>query len=425
MASLAANKNIVRPPQNVGLFEYFVVLILIFYVGFANELFLFHTFKDKPLTFFVPVLLSGILVLKHRIPFNRNFFLLIFFYLFYFIGITIKYNKVYPSLLVQYPAIFFTAYVLIKSMKYDLFRIYEHLLYVLAIIGLSMWVIQVTLGGDTLYGILSNIPNIGKFSHVTGGGYNIILYSVQPSYVSTLFSQLPPRNCGFAWEPGGFAVYLCLAIFINLFMMKGEKYKARHLLILLLALLTTQSTTGFFIVIIIGIFYYFNTNLKTIFMVMPLILVGIILVFSLPFMSEKIVSLVLDIRDLDATVAAGYGREASITPQRFTSFVIAIKDFYLNPVLGTGGIAGESWTEKIGVNISAISGIGNILAHFGLVGFLFFMIVTFRTSVMLSRHYAYRGTALLFLIILSISVSYYIMFLPLIVCFWIFGLFQD
>ena len=425
MASLVVNRSITRPSPKVGLFEYFVVLVLIFYVGFANELFLFHTFKDKPLTFFVPVLLSGILVLKHRIIFNRSFFLLIFFYLFYFIGITIKYHKVYPSLLVQYPAIFFTAYVIIKSLKYELFRIYEYLLYILSVIGLFMWVIQVALGGDTLYNILSLIPNVEKFSHVTGGGYNIILYSVQPSYVSVLFSQLPARNCGFAWEPGGFAVYLCLAIFVNLFMMKGEKYKSRHLFVLLLALLTTQSTTGFFIIIIIGVFYYFNTNLKTIFLVLPLIVVGIILVFSLPFMSEKIVSLALDIRDVDATVAAGYGREASITPQRFTSFVIAIKDFYLNPVLGTGGIAGESWTEKIGVNISAISGIGNILAHFGLVGFLFFVIVTIRTSVMLSRHYAYRGSILFFLIIISISVSYYILFIPLIVCFWIFGLFQE
>jgi len=232
MASLVANKNNFRPLKNVGLFEYFVVLVLIFYVGFANELFLFHTFKDKPLTFFVPVLLCGILVLKHRVQFNRNFFLLIFFYLLYFIAITIKYNKVYPSLFVQYPAIFFTAYVIIKSLKYELFKVYEYLLYILSVIGLFMWAIQVALGGDTLYGLLANIPNIDKFSHVTGGGYNIILFSVQPSFVSELFSQLPPRNCGFAWEPGGFAVYLCLAIFINLFMMKGERYKARHLFVL-------------------------------------------------------------------------------------------------------------------------------------------------------------------------------------------------
>lgn len=425
MAYAIKSDNIMKTQTTVGLFEYFVVLVLIFYVGMANELFLFHTFKDNPLTFFVPVLLSGILILKHRIQFNRNFYLLVFLYMFYFIAITIKYKTLYPSLLIQYPSIFFVAYVLLKSLKYELFKIYEYLIYLLAIIGLVMWVLQVALGGDTLYSLLGNIPNIEKFSHVTGRGFNVILYSVQPSTVSVLFSQLPPRNCGFAWEPGSFAVYLSLAIFINLFMMKGEKYSVRHLIILLLALLTTQSTTGFFIIIIIGIFYYFNTSLKSIFLVLPLMTLGIILIFSLPFMSEKIVSLVVDIQDIDAMVAAGYGRDTSVTPQRFSSFIIAVKDFLLNPVLGTGGIAGESWTDKLGVNISAISGIGNILGHFGIVGFLFFVIITYRTSLQFSRRFEYRGGSLLFLIIFSISISYYILFLPLIVCFWIFSLFQD
>lgn len=419
------NKNYSKTPNNVGLFEYFVVLVLILYVGLANELVLFHSFKEKPLIFFIPILLSGILVLKHKIQFSRNFFLLIFFYMFYFIAITFKYRTLYPSLLVQYPSVFFVAYVIIKSLKYELFKIYEYFLYVFAIIGLVLWTIQVALGGDTLYGVLANIPNIEKFSHVTGGGFNIIFYSVQPSSASMLYSQLPPRNCGFAWEPGSFAVYLCLALFVNLFMLKEEKYKTRHLIILLLTLLTTQSTTGFFIMIIIGIYYYFNTNLKSVFLVLPLMILGIILIFSLPFMSEKIVSLTVNIQDIDAIVAAGYGRETSITPQRFTSFLIAVRDFLHNPVFGTGGISGESWTEKIGVNISAISGIGNLLGHFGLVGFLFFMIVTYRTSLKFSRHYKYRGALLLFLIVLSISVSYYILFIPLIVCFWIFGLFHE
>jgi hypothetical protein len=401
------------------------MLVLILYVGLANQLVLFHSFKEKPIVFFVPILLSGILILKHRIQFSRNFILLIFFYLFYFAAITIKYKAIYPSLLVQYPSVFLIAYVLIKTLKYDLFKIYEYFLYVFAIIGLIFWTLQVALGGDTLYGLLANIPNIEKFSHVTGGGYNIIFYSVQPAFASVLYSHLPPRNCGFAWEPGSFAVYLCLALFVNLFMLKDEKYRVRHLVVLLLALFTTQSTTGFFIIIIIGVYYYFNSSLKSIFLTLPLMILGIGLIFSLPFMTEKIMSLTVNAESIDAIVEAGYGRETSITPQRFTSFMIAIRDFLYNPVFGTAGISGESWTEKIGVNISAISGIGNLLGHFGIVGFLFFMIVTIRSSIQLSRHFRYKGVLLLFLIILSISISYYILFIPLIVCFWIFALFHE
>jgi len=411
--------------SNIGLLEYVVLLVLIIYVGNANRLVLFSSFREQPLVFFIPVILSSIFLLKHRIQFNRNFYLLIFFYLIYFFALTIKYKTFYPSFLVHYPLIFFASYVIIKSLKYELFNIYEYLLYLLSIIGLSMWVLQILLGGDTLYVILSQIPNINDFSHVTGNGVNVILYSVQPASTSVLYNYLPPRNCGFAWEPGGYAVYLCLAIYINVFFINPGKSKNRRLLVLLLALLSTQSTTGFIILIIIGVFYYLNTNLKTTFLVLPLIVIGIVMIFSLPFMTDKIMSLAADIQDVDAIVAAGYGREISITPQRFSSFVIAVKDFFLNPVLGTGGISGESWTDKLGVNISAISGIGNLLANFGLVGFLFFSVVTYITSVKFARHYVYRGGLLLLLIVLSISISYYILFMPLIVCFWIFGLFQD
>ncbi len=424
MSCPVSNRSILKINNTIGLFEYLVVLVLILYLSNANRLVLFHSFTEQPLIFFIPVLLSGILVLKHNIKFNKNFFLLIFFYMFYVIAITIKYRNFYPSLLIHYPSIFFIAYSIIKSLKYELFSIYEYLLYILSIIGITLWIIQFVLGGDTLFGLLANIPKIEEFSHVTGGGINIIFYSVQPTSFSLIYNHLPPRNCGFAWEPGGFAVYLCLAIFINLFFMKNEKYSKRHLLVLLLALLTTQSTTGFFILIIIGVFYYFNTNLKTVFLVLPLLIVVVVVIFSLPFMAEKIVRLVEDIERVDIIIEAGYGRDTSITPQRFTSFVIAIKDFFLNPLLGTGGISGESWTSKVGVKISTITGIGNLLAHFGLVGFIFFLIATSRTSVLFSKSFNYKGKLLLLLIILSISISYGILFFPLITCFWIFGLFH-
>lgn len=345
--------------------------------------------------------------------------------MFYFIAMTIKYKTFYPSLLVHYPSIFFTAYVIIKTLKYDLFKIYEYLLYILSIIAIIMWVLQFVLGGDTLYGLLSTISKIEEFSHVTGEGLNIIFYSVQPTSFSLLYSYLPPRNCGFAWEPGIFAVYLCLAVFINLFFTRSDKSQRKRLFVLLLAVLSTQSTTGFAILILIGVFYLLNTNMKTLLLVLPLFIVGIVFVFSLPFMTEKIVKLFEDVEKVDVVVEAGYGRETSVTPQRFVSFAIAIKDFYLNPILGTGGIAGKTWTAKIGVNISAISGIGTFLAHYGLVGFIFLMVTTFRTSVLFAKHFNYKGRLLFVLIILTISVSYGIFFLPLFTSFWIFSLFQS
>ena len=84
---------------------------------------------------------------------------------------------------------------------------------------------------------------------------------------------------------------------------------------------------------------------------------------------------------------------------------------------------GKSWVDKIGANISPISGIGNLMATFGIIGFLFFIIASLKTSLFFAKHYNYKGAILLFVVILLISISYTIIFLPLIMCFWMFSLF--
>jgi len=172
------------------------------------------------------------------------------------------------------------------------------------------------------------------------------------------------------------------------------------------------------------LFYIWNKNQKTIFLLLPGLILVLALVFTLPFMSEKIVSLANETKEIDVILESGYGRETSITPQRFSSFVIAIRDFYENPLLGTAGISGKRWTSKIGVNISTITGIGNLLVNFGIIGFLFFIITTFKTSFFFSKYCNYKGGSLFFLIILSIAISYPILEMPLIMSFWLFNLFE-
>ena len=150
---------------------------------------------------------------------------------------------------------------------------------------------------------------------------------------------------------------------------------------------------------------------------------ALILIFSLPFMSNKIVSVVNETSEIDLIVERSIGTETPIEPQRFASFMIAIKDFRNNPILGNGNITGESWTSKIGANVSAISGIGNLLSDFGIIGFLFFIIYSIKSSFFLSKYYDYKGKYLLFLIILLISISYGVILLPLGMSFWMFQLF--
>lgn len=409
--------------QKIFFFDYLFVLILILYAGGANTFVQSASIKDNQVSFIIPILLTIILALRRNVIFSKRFYYLILGLGVYFLASSIKYQQIHITIFINFLALFFIVYTVVKALNFNFFKIYEYLIYHLAFIALAMWSIQFILGGDSLFNVFSKIPGISLFSYVTGHGLNIIIYTIQPAAFFTLdnLGSSIPRNCGFAWEPGAFAVYLCLAIFINLFITKSEKSNRIHFWVLVLALLTTQSTTGFIILLIILSFYYANKKLNIVFIGLPIIIIAMLYVFSLPFMGDKIIHIANEANDMNTIVENSRDNEETENPQRFVSFMIGFQDFIKNPILGIQGGENESWTEKIGANISVISGIGDLLAENGLVGFLFFSILSFKSSSYLSKQYNYKGKLLLFLIILSISVSYTIILRPLITCFWMFS----
>jgi hypothetical protein len=413
-----------RFSQKIAFFEYMYIFILIIYAGRANIYVNYNSIKDSPFWVLLPVVLSGILAIRWKIKFDGRFYILMLGFAIYFIAISLKYREIQPTYLLRYLFLFFIVYSAIKALKLDLFKIYEYLLYYLAIVGLIMWVIQIVLGVDTLYYYLSKISLIDEFSYVSGNGLSALIYSVQPSYIAFRYNFTIPRNCGYAWEPGAFAVFLCLAIFINLFFSNSENKGQKRFWVLGMALLTSQSTTGYFIFIIIILFYLFNKKLNILLLVLPFVVVLLIYMTTLPFMSQKVIGLIDETKGANQLVESSIGEDEEISPQRFTSFVIRFTDFINNPILGLGAHNEETWTNKIGANISAITGIGDLLSEFGIIGFLFFIILSLKTSFLFSKYYKYNGQFLLFIIILFISISYSILFLPLVMCFWMFHFFE-
>lgn len=420
------NKTLQGSSQRTSSVDYLYVLMLIIYAGRANTFVQSKSIGiDQIASILLPIILSIILTIKWKVKFNSNFFSLIFSLVIYFLFVSLKYHKFYPTIFLNYFILFFIVYATVKSLRFSLFSIYEYFLVRLAIISLIMWLFQIILGGDTLYNLISKISGISSFSYVSGDGLNAIIYSVQPSeynFINNLGFAIP-RNCGYAWEPGAFAVYLCMAIFINLFISKSENKSKIHFWILVIALISTQSTTGFAMFTIIMLYYYYNKSLITKFISLPVMIIAIVIIFSLPFMGEKILNLGNDTDEIDTVIESSINNEddVSVSPQRFVSFMIAFEDFKNNPILGTGGIQGESWTSKAGANISVISGIGSLLAQTGIIGFLFFIISSLKSSYLLSEHFNYKGKSLLLIIIIFVSISYSIILLPLIACFWMFS----
>jgi hypothetical protein len=417
--------NLSADTQKISFFEYLYVFMLVLYAGRGNEFFNSTSFTENTIGVFIPILFSGILAFRWRIIFNQNFYLLLLFFSIYFVAVSIKYGDFQPSFLLTYYILFFVVYSAVKSLKFNLFVIYEYFLFLLAIVSLFMWVIQIGLGGDTLFNLFSRSSYLQLISSVSGNGINAFFYSVQP-YATTLINNYTiPRNCGFAWEPGSFAIYICLAIFINLFISKNDENRRLRFWVLTAALISTQSTTGYIIYMLIMTFNIINKKLHTALLLLPVAIVLMVTIFSLPFMKDKIIELISETSRLDQLLIDSYGREDSATPQRFMSFLITFKDFLNNPLLGIAAHREESWVYQLGSHISPISGIGFLLSQFGIIGSLFFFIVSIKSSIYFSRYFGYRGRLLLFLIIFAISISYTILFISLIMIFWMFSLFED
>jgi hypothetical protein len=408
----------------VSLYEYLYVLILVIFAGHANKLVLANSIDDTPVALIFLVVLSGILALRWKITIDRQFLFFTLGFFAYFIAISVKYGEIQPKFFLTWFFQFFIVYAAVRSLKFNLFKIYELIIFYLAIIGLFLWVVQSLMGGDNLYGILRNITPVRINSNVSGDGLNFFIYSVQPTYNSLIYSNFLPRNCGFAWEPGGFSVFLSLAIFCNMFINKTKAKVTKRFWVFAIALISTQSTTGYLLLMVILLYYFYSKESKIVFYLFPVILAAVVSIFSLPFMTNKIVRLINETNEIDAMVVRSIGKKGeAFNPQRFSSLMITMIDFRNNPVFGLGGHVEDGWTAKIGARISPITGLGNLLAQFGLVGCLFFFISALRSSFYFSNYLDLKIKFLFFFLILFISISYTLIFFPLVMCFWMFRLF--
>lgn len=409
--------------SEISFFEYLYVFVLIIYGGNAS-VFVRSFSPEKPIAIILPLGLSVILALRSRIVFNKQIYLLLLGYVLYFVATEIKYKAFHPVFFGQHLVSFLVVYATIKGLRFKFFLIYERVLYYLAIASLAMWLIQLALGGDTLLNLIGRIPSVNESSVVTGDGLNIIFYSVQPyAHMLVSFTTIP-RNCGFAWEPGGFAVYLNLAIFINVFFYNSDKKFNLRFWVLLLALISSQSTTGYVIFILMMVFYLLQKQIKIIILIFPVLVLVIVLMFSLPFMKDKILLYIEETTQVDRIIEESVGRESARNPQRFASLAIAFRDFQNNPILGYAGQSEDRWYIRLNSNVAPISGIGNLMAQYGLVGLIFFITLLIKSSRDFSRYFNFNGRYLFFLIMLMITISYSIHLKPIVMSFWMFSFFE-
>jgi len=406
--------------RRILIFEYFVVFVFIIYAGNATEFVRAIDNWDNPIGLMLPILSIAGLGFIRGVRFNHKFLIFIIGFTIYFAASTLKFGELHPRFFGIFLIKIFVAYILISTLGFRFFKIYEDILYYLCIIGISFWIV-LNLIPDTFVEFLRNFEFSNQGPVKGNVDFNTIVYTIGNfEYWSDLgvnFGGITIlRNAGYAWEPGVFGSYVNLAIFFNLIRNRFKLNNNKYLWVFLVALASTFSTTGYSLFILLVLFYLYNQDFVKVFWLAPIIVVSTMFVFMLPFMYDKISV------DYKWTTEELVYRSAKYNvihfPQRFQSLEIDFIDFMNHPLIGYGGHLNAAWTAKLGAKITTISGIGELMSQFGIVGTLFFLISLWLSSMQIIKLFNIRGTIFPVLFILLYAISYSV-FSILVMCVWL------
>ena len=277
-----------------------------------------------------------------------------------------------------------TIYFAVKLIGKDFLRIFINTIKIITISSLIIFLFQIVGGYSILISLSNKFTNLGMDTTILNRP-NFIIYTVQLIEEGQIFV----RNSGPFWEPGLFAVYLNIVLFLNLFI-KKRIFENTNLLFIL-GIITTFSTTGIVALILnFSLFTFLNKSisLPARFVTITFLIISIPIIFSLPFMSEKIED--------------SYNK-SDVSYSRFGAAVVhwnIIQDFPL-----TGLPSGEEifarFYSKYADNISP-NGITVMFTKYGiLVGFFYYFLL-YRTGRTIMQLFGEKNKGYAFFIILVI-----------------------
>lgn len=290
------------------------------------------------------------------------------------------------------------AYIAIKLIGANFMNYFVEIIFYLTVLGLMLWV------------ILSFFPGIYELSRTFSLQYirplelfpehvrdNLIIYTNE-----YWLKDLPPRNAGAFWEPGGNGVFIIVAILFNTILC--QKLINRKNIIFFIALLTTFSLGSY---VAFSIFIYsFLIFVKKISFSTSVILMLLFGAFYYAYNSydflggkferrySKMQTLENDLTYDNLDYRVGRNEQA----------ILDIRAFLKSPIVGEG----QFKNYKYG---SSASGITSFLKKWGMLGFLFVfgsMYNSFKRYICLtSLNRGYYKVAVITLIFLAISQSLY------------------
>jgi hypothetical protein len=284
-------------------------------------------------------------------------------------------------------------------------------------IALPLWMIANILPQLSAF-VASSFPK-------TGYGWNILwVYNMMNPTMGQVQGFLT-RNAGCSWEPGRFAIMLCLAVLINLLYRGVTFYKNRNVLWLIASHLTTFSTTGY--VIVAGLYVIFlkkRTGSQYIKLLLVAIAMGV-MGSQLNFVGEKLqkkLNLSEQIEQTENNQIWFETQEQMAAIDRIPSLYYEWTNFMHNPWIGYGQDFNESYfAQNFTSYYSLTGGLIKMFSVYGIfLGFLFYLLL-YKSSVRIASEFHSDKKWVVFFCFCLSMISYPLSLFSIYTAIWLYN----
>ncbi len=297
------------------LYLHFLVFILI-YIEFGYQMVVTEALHGS---IRMLIILASVLPLIFMLRSIKRSSVIVILYLFAFVLLSsIRDASLNNSILLLIPI--FVGFVIANSIEFaDLAKVYTNVIVFLAAYSIVTFVLSLLFPS-----LIQKLPLLGHRYEFQATMHNAF-FSVCISNSEVI------RNYGIAWEPGAFALLLCVSLYCLLaFERKINKAK---LLIIIVALITTFSTMGYFVMLGILLSFMFSRkggNVQAKKIVVIFLLTFVILLLALPSSATEIV-----FGKLSGLFSEG--NDVSYTTQaRLNAITYPFEAFCSSPIVGVG-----------------------------------------------------------------------------------------
>jgi hypothetical protein len=257
-------------------------------------------------------------------------------------------------------------YMVLKILGPRFYYVLEDWIFRLSLISLPIFLFQ-TINKSFFYSIAPYFSMVtGVQQRLAGGWYGGF-------YTFSAWANF--RNCGFMWEPGGFAFILIVAALIR-FHRNGLKFDT-HVWVYLICIITTFSTTGY----LVGFWMILTMLAKRAKYIFPVFVIPVLVfvfytnIWGLDFLGPKI-RMFFDTVNVVGRENEFVGRIARVN--RISIFFYTLQQSFQNP-LGSGIFPIKGFIDEFGEMIYGPNTLAIVILKWGLAGFFLFVYAVYRT----------------------------------------------